>query len=180
MDKPSTIGPATTAPSRLQRLERTLIADRIVNGGDIEVAPSELGVGRVLRLSASIKAQLQGIVPAVVKANEVEQASDEFLPIKLTAGPDSLGFYECSVYGNGTLAAATETAQAAWIWGFFVATTGQQGFWLARRKDVSGDTLYEVVPNLPIAPDSTNDYYLRLHAGFIEWIPAGQCNSASA
>ena len=141
------------------------------------------------RIDAITPIQGEGIEIEPTPAGAIISADPEppplpFVPIALTAGPDAEGFYTCSVYGNGTRNAATLTGQTAWIWGLYVATTGLQGFWLARlavKAVASVDAgVWEVIPNLPIVPDATYTYVLMAVAGVVQWVKAGDCDVAAS
>lgn len=116
-DTPGNTGPTTTNPSRLGRLERAVRATDIVNGGDIEVFPSETGVGRILRLSAWIRARLG--LEAGGGTNAAEEATAAAVEgsavlLKITGlhsdSPASgVRMYLGDLYANGSAAAATTT-----------------------------------------------------------------------
>jgi hypothetical protein len=115
MDKPNTVGPAPATIGRIGRMERAILADRIVNGGDIEVAPSELGAGRILRLSTGLMARL-GLV-AGGRPKPAEEASVAALGASVVMlrihglHPDSpasgVRMYHGDIYANGSDAAIT-------------------------------------------------------------------------
>lgn len=103
----------------------------------------------------------------------------QFKPVKLTGTIDANGFYEGDLYGDGTFAPATQTGIKIWIWGLYIDPTDPQGFWLARQTlfIMGGSEVitWEIIPNLPLIPDTTNNYFLMSLNGVVQWVQAGNC-----
>jgi hypothetical protein len=101
------------------------------------------------------------------------------VPVKIT-GAKSGSYYPGSVYGSGTAETATETGKNILLTGFEIDHTATQGFYFAQPKviDIAGtDTLiYEVLPQDPIAPDSSNTWVLANVAGVKKWLAVYDCD----
>jgi hypothetical protein len=168
MENPNVVGPPTVGVGRLSRLERALRADRIVNGGDIEVFPAEQGVGRVLRLSTWIRSRLGlGTDEASKTTEEETTTSDSTVVLLKVTGLHSdspasgVRMYKGDIYGNGSQSAATSEDVTVRILGVAtnvtIPSSGSWGdmpmcgaisatqTWVGASATHTNDTVYETI-----------------------------------
>jgi hypothetical protein len=132
--------------------------------------------------AAPLKAEFTG------KTIRLSLDADEgsvLVPIKITAakGTTTAGYYDGSVYGDGTGDAATLTGELILVTGFDIDAATTQGFYFAQTRIVTivatETIIYEVLPGYPIPPASGN-YVLYSAAGVVSWKAAVDCDGNPA